>query len=157
MKKLLLGLTLALSSYAAQASNPVWLEGMTDAQHTVKVWRSETCGCCKAWIDHLEAHNFHVIDTPTQDMASVKAMLDVPASLQSCHTAQIGDLTIEGHVPAQDIKKALNSFDAPDLIAVPGMPAGSPGMDMSGMGQDDFSVIAVQDGRGVEWARYEDY
>ncbi|WP_028238711.1 DUF411 domain-containing protein [Stutzerimonas azotifigens] len=108
---------------------------------TIDVHRDPSCGCCKAWIKHLEANGFEVHDHVEQDMAAVKTRLGVPHRLGSCHTGVIDGKFVEGHVPARDIL-ALRQRD--DLLgaAVPGMPAGSPGMEM-GDRQQPYQVVGV--------------
>ncbi|MCH2339286.1 DUF411 domain-containing protein [Pseudomonas sp. NPDC047963] len=129
MRRLLL--VTALFASLAQAADPIAIE----------VHRDANCGCCKAWIEHLEANGFEVDDHVETNMAAVKTRLGVPHSLGSCHTGVIDGKFVEGHVPAADILKLRAQ---PDLIgaAVPGMPMGSPGMEM-GEHKDAFKVIAV--------------
>lgn len=146
-----------LPSTGAFAADPHWLKGMDDGVYTIQVWRSKSCGCCKDWIKHLESHNFDVIDTPVADLNAIKDQYQVPAGARSCHTAKVGDLIVEGHVPAQDIKGALRSADQPDLLAAPGMPSGSPGMDQPGARKDSFAVFALADGQVSEWSKHEEY
>jgi hypothetical protein len=131
MRRLLLAT--ALFASLAQAAAPIAIE----------VHRDANCGCCKAWIKHLEANGFEVDDHVETDMAAVKTRLGVPHSLGSCHTGVIDGKFVEGHVPAADI---LQLRAQPDLIgaSVPGMPMGSPGMEM-GDRKDAFKVIAVSD------------
>ena len=131
MRRLLL--VTALFASLAQAAEPIAIE----------VHRDPNCGCCKAWIKHLEANGFQVDDHVETDMAAVKAHLGVPDRLGSCHTGVIDGKFVEGHVPAADILKLRAQ---PDLIgaAVPGMPMGSPGMEM-GDRKDAFKVIAVSE------------
>lgn len=107
----------------------------------IDVHRDANCGCCKAWIEHLETNGFKVNDHVETDMAAVKTRLGVPHSLGSCHTGVIDGKFVEGHVPAADVLKLRAR---PDLIgaAVPGMPMGSPGMEM-GARKDAYKVIAV--------------
>ncbi len=98
------------------------------ADETIEVWKSPTCGCCGMWVDHLRGHGFEVVARDVDDLTMIKRMAGVPDNLQSCHTARIGDYAIEGHVPATAIARLLE--ERPDItgLAVPGMPAGSPGM-----------------------------
>ena len=107
----------------------------------VKVYKSPTCGCCTDWIAHLQEHGFAVEVVDTNDMATIKAALGVPAEMGSCHTAEIGDYVVEGHVPADDLKSFL--AEAPDArgLAVPGMPVGSPGMEVEGRAADPYDVV----------------
>ncbi len=129
MRRLLLAT--ALFASLAQAAEPIAIE----------VHRDANCGCCKAWIKHLEANGFEVDDHVETNMAAVKTRLGVPHSLGSCHTGVIDGKFVEGHVPAADILKLRAQ---PDLIgaAVPGMPMGSPGMEM-GDHKDAYKVIVV--------------
>lgn len=115
----------------AQAADPI----------AIDVYRDPNCGCCKAWIEHLEDNGFAVADHVVNDMTSVKMEHGVPHRLGSCHTGVIDGKFVEGHVPAADILKLRAQ---PDLIgaAVPGMPVGSPGMEM-GERKDAFQVIGV--------------
>ena len=95
----------------------------------VRVWKSPTCGCCSKWVDHLAAAGFDVEATNVNNMNAVKKEVGLPAALASCHTALVDGYVIEGHVPADDVKKLL--AERPDVrgLAVPGMPLGSPGME----------------------------
>ena len=108
------------------------------------VYKSETCGCCNDWIDHLEDNNFIVETFNREDMNLVKLQLGgVPSNLQSCHTAKIGDYIVEGHVHADQITRMLK--EKPDIkgLSVPGMPMGSPGME--GYRNDAYDVLAFND------------
>ncbi|MGD7034712.1 DUF411 domain-containing protein [Methylotuvimicrobium buryatense] len=107
----------------------------------VVVYRSPSCGCCGKWVKHLKDNNFNVIDNIVHDVDSVKRKYGVPSELASCHTAIVGDYVIEGHVPAEDIEKLLSLKSDVSGIAVPGMPVGTPGMEM-GDRKDAYKVIA---------------
>lgn len=109
----------------------------------VKVYKSPTCGCCSEWAEHLEEEGFTVELVDTNDLVTVKAAMGVPRDMGSCHTARVGDYVVEGHVPADDIKRLL--AEAPEGtvgIAVPGMPVGSPGMEVPGQPADRYDVVA---------------
>lgn len=108
---------------------------------TIDVHRDANCGCCKAWISHLQDHGFTVNDHVETDMVAVKQRLGVPPRLASCHTGVIDGKFVEGHVPAADILKLRQR---PDLLgaAVPGMPMGSPGMEY-GDRVDTYQVIGL--------------
>lgn len=108
---------------------------------TIDVHRDANCGCCKKWISHLEANGFKVIDHVESDMASVKQKLGVAPRLASCHTAVIGGKFVEGHVPASLVVELAKRNDLVG-IAVPGMPAGSPGMEVGGV-QAAYQVIGL--------------
>lgn len=108
---------------------------------TIDVHRDPNCGCCKAWIAHLQDNGFTVNDHVESDMSAVKQRIGVPPRLASCHTGVIDGRFVEGHVPASDILKLRQR---PDLLgaAVPGMPTGSPGMEY-GDRRDAYQVIGV--------------
>lgn len=110
----------------------------------VRVFKSPSCGCCNGWIDHLRAAGFTVEATDVADTTPVAQRLGVPAELRSCHTAEVGNYAIEGHVPAADIRHLL--AERPDAVglAVPGMPVGSPGMEI-GDRRDPYQVLLFAD------------
>lgn len=111
---------------------------------TVVVYKSPTCGCCMKWVEYLQQSGLPVEVHDEPDMALVKRRLGVPASLESCHTATIGGYVIEGHVPAEDIKRLLAQRPQAKGLAVPGMPMGSPGMEM-GDRVDPYDVLIFSD------------
>ena len=127
----------------AFATNEFWQQGMTDQRHQITVYRSATCGCCKGWIAHLREHNFDVKDVTVSDVEPHKRELGVPPQAASCHTAVVEGVTIEGHVPAQDIKRLLSSEHNQRLLTVPAMPSGSPGMDTPDAPKQAFKVFAI--------------
>lgn len=106
------------------------------------VYRSPTCGCCGGWVDHLRGAGFEVAVQMMDDVTPVAARLGVPEQLRSCHTGELAGYFVEGHVPAADIERLL--MERPDArgIAVPGMPIGSPGMEM-GERRDAFQTLLV--------------
>lgn len=106
----------------------------------IDVHRDANCGCCKKWIAHLEANGFQVNDHVETNMSEVKQRLGVPPRLASCHTAVINGKFVEGHVPAEQVL-ALSKSDLLG-VAAPGMPMGSPGMEMDGMA-DAYQVIGL--------------
>ena len=110
---------------------------------TITVYRSPTCSCCGQWVEHLKANAFDVKDIITNEIDQVKDRLGVPPELASCHTAVVGDYFIEGHVPAGDIARLISLKPAVRGVAVPGMPRGTPGMEV-GTVKDDFDVYAVE-------------
>ena len=121
------------------------------------VYRSPSCGCCSKWIEHVKRHGFVVKDIKDEDMDAVKRRLGLPEQLQSCHTAVVGTYLVEGHVPAGDIKRLLKSKPKLDGLAVPGMPMGTPGMEM-GARKDPFSVLGfTKDGRTTVFSDYRSY
>ena len=114
----------AAALFLAGAAGAAWAQ----AGATVEVWKSPNCGCCSMWVDHLRENGFEVTAHEVDDIAAIKRMAGVPDHLQACHTARVGDYVLEGHVPATAIERLLE--ERPDVagLAVPGMPAGSPGM-----------------------------
>lgn len=99
---------------------------------SVEVFKSPTCGCCSKWVDHMRAAGFSVMvrDLNERDLKDIKDKAGVPSELRSCHTARIGRYTVEGHVPAADVRTLLKDQPKVSGIAVGGMPAGSPGMEI---------------------------
>ena len=95
----------------------------------IVVYKTATCGCCGKWVDHLKAAGFAptVHTVPTMDDAPMRKQ--IPTPLRSCHTATLEGYLVEGHVPADVIRKLLKEKPRVEGIAVPGMPAGSPGME----------------------------
>ncbi|MDI3358357.1 DUF411 domain-containing protein [Pseudomonas sp. UYIF39] len=108
---------------------------------TIDVHRDANCGCCKKWIQHLEANGFTIIDHVESNMSAVKQDLGVAPRLSSCHTAIINGKFVEGHVPAEQII-AMSKRDDLLGIAAPGMPAGSPGMEVDGV-HEAFQIIGL--------------
>jgi len=96
--------------------------GLVQAKNaSIEVWKSPTCGCCTKWVSHLEKNGFEVIAHNTNKMPSIKDGFNIPKGLRSCHTAKIGDVVIEGHVPASDIMTLLESDKKNiSIIGVPG-------------------------------------
>ncbi|MEJ2453461.1 MAG: DUF411 domain-containing protein [Candidatus Thiodiazotropha sp.] len=119
----------------------------------VVVYKSPTCGCCREWVSHLRENGFAVTVHDRLDMDPVKRAMGVPQRLQSCHTAQVGDYVIEGHVPAADIVRLLREKLPVRGLTAPGMPMGSLGME--GPRKDPYEVLAFQpDGRTTIYARH---
>ncbi|XAP77716.1 DUF411 domain-containing protein [Citromicrobium bathyomarinum] len=118
---------------------------------TYEMFRDPNCGCCEMWAEHVRTENeADIAEVPTQDMAAIKTANGVPQDLWSCHTMIVDGYVIEGHVPAADIARLLEERPAGVKgLAVPGMPMGSPGMEMGGRKQA-FQVIAFgEKGRSV--------
>jgi hypothetical protein len=108
----------------------------------VQVYKSPTCGCCANWVTHLQKAGFATRVTETDDVASIKAQRGVPARAQSCHTAVVDGYVLEGHVPAADVQRLLRERPAIAGLAVPGMPIGSPGMEVPGQRAQAYDVVA---------------
>ena len=119
----------------------------------ITVYKSPTCGCCANWVDHMREHGFRVAVTDVADMQPVKRTYKAPEGATSCHTGVIGGYFVEGHVPAEDVRRLLR--DRPDIIgiAVPDMPQGSPGMETGTV--EKYDVIAIgKDGSRKVWATH---
>jgi len=135
-------LALAACSSAAQAA-------------TYTMFKDPNCGCCDHWADHVrEGMEAEVAVSESADMASVKDTHGVPQQLRSCHTMIVDGYVIEGHVPAAEIERLLE--ERPEGVrglAVPGMPIGSPGMEMGNRTQP-YQVIAFGDAGMTVFASY---
>ena len=117
----------------------------------IDVYKSPTCGCCVEWGKHLEANGFSVRYHETGNTAA-RSRLGIPLSMGSCHTAEVDGYAVEGHVPAREIRRLLSERPAARGLAVPGMPAGSPGME--GSGRQPYDVLTfTRDGETAVYAR----
>ena len=126
----------ALSAAPARASEPV----------QITVYKDPSCGCCSAWVDHIEKAGYEVKVVDETHIDTVKGRLGIPRSLMSCHTAQVGDYVLEGHVPAAALSRLLAEKPPIRGLAVPGMPIGSPGMEVAGTAPDSYDVMAFGPG-----------
>lgn len=127
----------------------------SQALPVVLVHKSATCGCCGAWVDHMRAAGFRVDVRDVDNLDAVKTRVGVPFGKGSCHTAEVGGYFVEGHVPAQDIKRLL--AEKPDArgLVVPGMPAGSPGMEMPDGRVEPYVVeLVAHDGTTSAFAHH---
>ena len=115
----------------------------------IEVYRSPSCGCCSKWIAHLKENQFDVKDHVTNDVQVIKDKYGVPEKMASCHTALVNGYVVEGHVPAADIKKLLKLKPAVIGISVPGMPSGTPGMEMGGK-KDPYQVVSFDEEKKYE-------
>ena len=126
--------------------------------NVVTVWKTPTCGCCKDWVIHLRKEGFNVVTNDVNDTAPIRQKLGLPVKFGSCHTAQVGGYVLEGHVPAREVKRLLREKPVAVGLAVPGMPVGSPGMEMKGEMQgvrDAFDVVLVtRDGSSRVYESY---
>ena len=119
------------------AAGPAFANGT----YTIQVAKTATCGCCAAWVDHMEAAGFNtdVEDVEQDALWALKDGLGITQQLSGCHTALVGGYFVEGHVPASDIQRMLADMPAARGLTVPGMPMGSPGMGATGA----FDVLLV--------------
>ncbi len=122
----------------------------------IKVYKTPTCGCCSAWVDHLISAGFRAdtLDVEQEQLWSLKEQMKISDELSSCHTAIVGDYFVEGHVPAKDIYRLLSEYPEGRGLTVPGMPMGSPGMDSSDERESYETLLVGLDGTTGVWARH---
>jgi len=136
-------LLITLNSFAEDS---IWDKSKTniafDEKPKVMVYYNTDCGCCKDWLTHLEKNGLEVKAVAMDDVQPIKDDYKLPPQMASCHTAIVDGYVIEGHVPADDIKKLITEKPK-DIVglSVPQMPVGTPGMEM-GNRKDSFQVIA---------------
>jgi hypothetical protein len=122
----------------------------------VAVAKSPTCGCCGAWVDHMRTAGFEVKvrDVSDETLAALKRRLGLAPENASCHTAEVDGYVVEGHVPAEDVKRLL--AERPDALglAVPGMPIGSPGMEVGGTREPYDTLLIGTNGEAHVFARH---
>ena len=122
----------------------------------VTVYKTASCGCCKLWVEHLKASGFDVqaMDVSAEQVRSVSKAAGLKDDDVSCHTAKVGNYIVEGHVPADDIKRMLKEKPAIAGIAAPGMPQGSPGMDQGS--KEAYDVVSfTKDGKTAVYAKHK--
>jgi hypothetical protein len=145
LQRLLLGVAGLGAPYLALAGT---------ASPQITVWKTPSCGCCKAWVAHLRANGFDVVTHDVKDNAPFRQKLGLAEQFGSCHTASLGGYVLEGHVPATEIRRLLREKPVARGLAVPGMPAGSPGMEM-GKARDAYNVLLVlMDGNSRVYQSY---
>ncbi len=148
--------TLVSTSLAIFASLPV-LQGVkakAEAAPSIKAYRNPGCGCCEKWAGLLKEAGFDITMEDDPDLASRKKAAGVPDDLSGCHTAIMGDYIIEGHVPVEDIKRLIAEKPVARGLAVPGMPAESPGMEAGGQ-PDEYTVFLFKaDGTKIAFAQH---
>ena len=133
---------LALISLRASAAAPM-----------VSVTKLEGCGCCDQWAEHLRNNGFSVSVRAVRDLAPVRQKYGMVRDFDTCHTAFVEGYVIDGHVPAADIHRLLRSKAKVAGLVVPGMPAGSPGME--GPRRDPYEVLSFDRTGAVQvYARY---
>lgn len=147
------GVMNAQESHAAAAgstilANAVVQDAPAPDAPLVTLYKNPTCSCCADWGEHMEASGFRVEVKEGADLARVKQEVGVPFDLSSCHTAVVDGYALEGHVPADVVRKLL--AERPDIagLAVPGMPRGVPGMPGEGLGS--YDVVAFEQGGATD-------
>jgi hypothetical protein len=139
----------ALAAAVGRVARGAVPPGAAPAPLALTVYKDPNCGCCEQWVTHMAAAGFRPAVNDVRDLAAVKRRLGVPAALESCHTAVVAGAVIEGHVPAADVRRFLRERPrvgrvAARGLAVPGMPAGSPGME--GPPPERYEVLAFAPG-----------
>ena len=135
---LLAASALLLTAGCAQAAPPLDLV----------VYKTPYCGCCKGWITHMIRAGFSPKVIEVEDLAPIRARHGVPFRLSSCHTGLIGGYVVEGHVPPKDVVRLLAERPKALGITVPGMPIGSPGMEVPGGKTEAYETLLLLDAKG---------
>ncbi|CEJ14111.1 Protein of unknown function, DUF [bacterium YEK0313] len=120
----------------------------------VVVHKDPSCGCCGAWAEHVAAAGYPTRIVEDARINAVKARLGVPQPLWSCHTAEVEGFVLEGHVPAEALARLLAERPAIRGLAVPGMPVGSPGMEVPGADPDTYEVMAFGEAQPSMFMRF---
>ena len=142
------------SARAAMAA-PVPGKTVAPAAPKITVHRDAYCGCCHLWVDHLKSSGFSTQARVEPEIWQKKQRLGVPQQLASCHTAEIGGYVFEGHVPAADIRRLLREKPPIRGLVLPGMPVGSPGMEVEGVDAPAYTVLALnRDGSTTPYAEH---
>lgn len=120
----------------------------------VMVYKSEGCGCCDLWVEHLRRAGFTAEVQELPDMAATKERVGIPPTMGSCHTAEVAGYFVEGHVPAEDILRLLAQRPDARGLTVPAMPIGSPGMEVPGRSEPYEVLLVARDGASTVFARH---
>ena len=140
----------AVAKAAAPATSPA-------ERPAVTVHHSPGCGCCLKWVAHLREAGYPVTVRDSVDLDAERRRVGVPVGKASCHTAEVGGYFIEGHVPVADIDRLLREKPKARGITAPGMPMGSPGMEMPDGATPAYDVLLVlPDGTTRVWATHGD-
>lgn len=146
----------ALLMFGAAAMPLVWpaAGNAVSGLPAVTAFRNPGCGCCEKWAENLTQAGFEITMTDDPALDARRAKLGVPAGIAGCHTAQVGDYIIEGHVPPEDILRLLAEKPEARGLAVPGMPMGSSGMDTDGPAEAYDVLVFMADGSSKLYARH---
>jgi hypothetical protein len=128
----------------AQASSASDATGASQevGSREILVYKTATCGCCSNWVEYMKGHGFTVKTQDVTDLVAIKVEHGVPPGLQTCHTAVVDGYLVEGHVPIESIQRMLEERPEIAGLAVPGMPTGSPGMEVPGQAAASYDIIA---------------
>ena len=145
----------ASAAPVAAATDTATKPAIDPALPKVVVHKNASCGCCLLWVEHMQQAGFDVEVRNVENLAPVKARVGIPAGKDSCHTAEVDGYFVEGHVPAEDVKRLLAGRPDAKGIAVPGMPLGSPGMEVPDGRVQPYTVELVSaDGTTSAFARH---
>jgi len=148
-----LGLGAALGVIALPASAWALTQPPKNMRRRITVYKSPECECCKKWVEHVKQTGWIIDVKDVDDMAKVKKDARIPAKLQSCHTAVVGRFVFEGHVPADLLLAFMKNPRGVAGLAVPGMPTGTPGMEIPGRAPEHYQVLGwYRDGRTFVYA-----
>lgn len=134
---------LALSAFGIAGQNSQAAE-----PRSITVYKTPSCGCCKNWVTHLEQGGFKPTIEEFEDLTPIRARFGIPTHLAACHTGFIQGYVIEGHVPASDIAQLLKTKPRALGLVVPGMPPGSPGMEVPGGNKEPYNTLLLVDRSG---------
>lgn len=127
---------------ASEATPPPVLAAETPSDSTtLVVYKEATCPCCNAWVDYMRDNGFRVVPHNVSDLDAVKRKHNIAGNLQSCHTTEVGGYYVEGHVPVDLVRKLLSERPRVAGITVPGMPIGSPGMEVGP--PEPYDILSV--------------
>lgn len=151
----------ALSSFAIAAEQPL-VGGLTPEKSatqsgyrpSIVIYKNRHCDCCLRWVDYLAANRFRVRVESVDDLGQIKRKLGVPTDKESCHTAEIEGYFVEGHVPAEDIKRLIRTKPDARGLTVPAMPIGSPGMERGNEFQPYDVLLVAKAGATTVFAHH---
>jgi hypothetical protein len=120
----------------------------------MSVYKSPSCGCCSLWVDYMRKNGFDAKVQDVENIGALKLKLGVREEFSSCHTTEVGGYIVEGHVPVEAVQRLLKERPKIAGIAVPGMPAGSPGMEVPSGKKDSYNILAfTSDGKTTVYDR----
>ena len=126
-------------------------KALVASTYQLQVFRTETCGCCGKWVEEMSEHGLklevQIVDDDT--LWTIKNQLEIPLELSSCHTTLVENYFVEGHVPASDIQQLLDERPDARGLCVPGMPIGSPGMEMGAQKEPFETLLVLNDWKTV--------
>lgn len=149
-----LALGAVLAGGAAIGGNVLFASGPAAATPIVEVWKSRSCECCVGWVKHMIAAGFDVKVHEVEDIEPVKTANGIPEALESCHTSVVDGYAIEGHVPAEDVRRLLAERPQARGLSAPGMPQDAPGMDMKTGEPYQVVLFGTPDGKMWVYANH---